>query len=107
MADLDRDLPFRPAAQAPTPTTADTTLLGLCHEVLSKPDMLAGAMALTLFIACLLGSLLAFVTGRYWGFMLFFPGAITLLVWAVRRARREKRRASGGGAGEKRRERTE
>ncbi|WDZ83762.1 hypothetical protein [Micromonospora cathayae] len=106
MADLDRDLPFRPAVQEPQ-AAGHLTLLGLVREVLDKPHMLAGAMALTLLFACLLGALLAFVTGQLWGFLLFFPAAITLVVWAAMRARRANRQVSGDAGAARRPTKTE
>ncbi|WP_282281800.1 hypothetical protein [Micromonospora sp. WMMD998] len=90
----DRDLPLRQESPK-SPTTEHLTSLGLIREVLSKSDMLVRAMALTLFIACLVGTLFAFVSGTFWGFALFFPASITVLVWAAMRDRREKRQISG------------
>ncbi|WP_089158171.1 hypothetical protein [Micromonospora sp. NBS 11-29] len=82
----DRDLPFD--AKSPQPSAKERlTPLGLIREVLSKSDMFVRVMALTFFFTCIVGAMFAYINDTVWGFAIFFPAAISVLVWAVRRDR--------------------
>ncbi|MGC5030798.1 hypothetical protein [Micromonospora sp. DT229] len=90
MAESDRDLPLPEGIHNPHSGSPDNPPVGLLREVLRNREMLTHAMVLVAFFSCLIGVGWASFTESMLGFSIFFPAAIALLVWAMRKPRRKR-----------------